>query len=112
MKRLSLLFLLAASSCQGYSYTPQPSPSDRRAFLSKTATLVTVGTLSSAKIAPIEPAQAVGPVKISLKNPIYSARICPPDKPIPGEKAMKGMKGLCVQVKADLEDNSPKVSLK
>lgn len=31
-------------------------------------------------------AQAVGPVKLNLKNPVYSAKPCPPEKPIPGEK--------------------------
>ena len=114
------LFLVVAGiipSCQGYTVNPKSgidsvvSTSDRRAFLAKTASLVTIGTLSSTTIAPVEPAQAVGPVKISLANPIYSATICPPDRPIPGEKAMKGMKGLCVTVKADLLDISPKVSL-
>lgn len=50
------------------------------------------------------PAHAVGPVKINLLNPTYSAVPCPKDKPIPGEKAMKGMKGLCVTVNVDLEN--------
>jgi hypothetical protein len=50
-----------------------------------------------------KPAQAIGPVKINLINPTYTAIPCPKDKPIPGEKAMKGMKGLCVTVKVDLE---------
>jgi hypothetical protein len=51
-----------------------------------------------------EPASAIGPVKINLLNPKYSAIPCPKDKPIPGEKAMKGMKGLCVTVDVDLEE--------
>ena len=54
------------------------------------------------------PAQAVGPVKINLLNPTYSAVPCPKDKPIPGEKAMKGMKGLCVTVDVDLEESPDK----
>jgi hypothetical protein len=57
-------------------------------------------------------AYAVGPIKIEIKNPTYTASPCPKDKPIPGEKAMKGMRGLCVQVKAELAENSPKVSSK
>ena len=53
-------------------------------------------------------ANAVGPVKISLNNPTYTAYPCPKDKPIPGEKAMKGMRPMCVQVHAELAENSPK----
>ena len=45
----------------------------------------------------------MGPFKINLLNPIYTTIPCPKDKPIPGEKAMKGMKGLCVTVEVDLE---------
>jgi len=81
---------------------------DRRAFLSK-ATAVAFSTLASIPIGgQVQSAEAVGPVKITLVNPIYSAKICPKDRPIPGEKAMKGMKGLCVTVKADLKERSPK----
>jgi hypothetical protein len=54
-------------------------------------------------------ANAVGPIKIGIINPTYTASPCPKDKPIPGEKAMKGMRGLCVRVKAELAENSPKV---
>ena len=54
-------------------------------------------------------ANAVGPVKIGIINPTYTASPCPKDRPIPGEKAMKGMRGLCVKVKAELAENSPKV---
>lgn len=50
------------------------------------------------------PANAIGPVKINLLNPKYTAIPCPKDKPIPGEKAMKGMRGLCVTVDVDLEE--------
>jgi len=52
-----------------------------------------------------KPASAIGPVKLNLLNPKYSAVACPRDKPIPGNKAMKGMRGLCVTVDADLEEN-------
>lgn len=53
-------------------------------------------------------ANAVGPVKINIINPTYTASPCPKDKPIPGEKAMKGMRPMCVQVQAELAENSPK----
>jgi hypothetical protein len=68
----------------------------RRDLLS-TGTLVTVGVLTGGSlVVQPEPAQAVGPVKINLLNPTYRARPCPKDKPIPGEKAMKGMKASIV----------------
>jgi hypothetical protein len=51
-----------------------------------------------------QPANANGPIKINLLNPKYPAIPCPKDRPIPGEKAMKGMRGLCVTVDVDLED--------
>jgi hypothetical protein len=54
------------------------------------------------------PANAVGPVKINLLQPSYTAAPCPKDKPIPGEKAMKGMRGLCVTVNAELEESPAK----
>mmetsp|Transcript_24816 Transcript_24816/g.52863 ORF Transcript_24816/g.52863 Transcript_24816/m.52863 type:complete len:274 (-) Transcript_24816:269-1090(-) len=60
-------------------------------------------SLSSSLLQP-EPASAIGPVKINLLNPTYTAIPCPKDRPIPGEKAMKGMRGLCVTVDVDLED--------
>ena len=56
----------------------------------------------------VSPAYAVGPVKIPLKVNSYTAKPCPKDKPIPGEKAMKGMRGLCVTVEAELTEKSPK----
>ena len=86
------------------------SSSDRRGFLSKAAS-ISFGIVSASKLTPQNggQAEAVGPVKVNLLDPIYSARICPKDKPIPGEKAMKGMRGLCVTVKATLEEKSPKV---
>ena len=55
----------------------------------------------------VPPVQAVGPVKINLLNPTYTAIPCPKDRPIPGEKAMKGMRGLCVTVEVDLEELPP-----
>lgn len=54
------------------------------------------------------PAHAVGPVKITLLNPTYTAIPCPRDRPIPGEKAMKGMRGLCVTVNVELEESPDK----
>ena len=84
----------------------------RRSFLGQSVAL-SLGALTAAQLTPSTggPAEAVGPVKINLKNPQYSAAPCPPSKPIPGEKAMKGMRGLCVTVKADLEGPPEKVSL-
>ena len=68
------------------------------------------GGLSSSTSSPLqpEPANAIGPIKINLLNPTYTAIPCPKDRPIPGEKAMKGMRGLCVTVEVDLEDKSEK----
>eukprot|EP00549_Striatella_unipunctata_P020457 CAMPEP_0118704504 /NCGR_PEP_ID=MMETSP0800-20121206/19275_1 /TAXON_ID=210618 ORGANISM="Striatella unipunctata, Strain CCMP2910" /NCGR_SAMPLE_ID=MMETSP0800 /ASSEMBLY_ACC=CAM_ASM_000638 /LENGTH=171 /DNA_ID=CAMNT_0006606407 /DNA_START=189 /DNA_END=704 /DNA_ORIENTATION=- len=43
-----------------------------------------------------------------MKNPVYTAQPCPKNRPIPGEKAMKGMRGLCVTVNAELVDTAPK----
>lgn len=85
--------------------------STRRSFLGQSAAL-SLGALTATQLTPGTggSAEAVGPVKISLKNPQYSAAPCPPSKPIPGEKAMKGMRGLCVTVKADLEGPPEKVS--
>jgi len=75
----------------------------RRAFLT-TSTAAAFGAIT---LRP-QSAEAIGPVKVTLINPVYSAQPCPPNKPIPGEKAMKGLRGLCVSVKADLESQSPK----
>uniref|UniRef100_A0A7S2QZX4 Photosystem II reaction center Psb28 protein n=1 Tax=Eucampia antarctica TaxID=49252 RepID=A0A7S2QZX4_9STRA len=89
--------------------TFQHVPSDRRAFLSKAAAM-SFGAATASKLTPQfgGEAQAVGPVKLNLVRPVYSASICPKDKPIPGEKAMKGMRGLCVTVQAFLEESAPK----
>lgn len=94
------------------------SSSSRRGFVSKsiafalgttTASLVNTNSMNNNNLSTGGVANAVGPIKISLVNPTYTAAPCPKDKPIPGEKAMKGMRGLCVQVKAELAENSPKV---
>jgi len=84
--------------------------SDRRTFVAKTASIISLGTITASKLTPQlgGEANAVGPVKLMLKNPVYSASTCPKDRPIPGQKAMQGMRGLCVTVKADLVDISPK----
>eukprot|EP01083_Nonionella_stella_P224236 798390_1 len=105
---LNLLPLLLVSNAYNVpsSSSTAAATTDRRAFFTKSATLL--GT--SALLTTFNPQQsnAIGPVKIGLENPTYTARICPPDRPIPGEKAMKGMKGVCVTVKANLTENSPK----
>lgn len=113
--RFSNLFFLFGFLKVSNAYT-QPSASSsgkviknnksRRAFL-QTASAITIASTLSTSVKP-EPAEAIGPVKLVLDVKDYSARICPPDRPIPGEKAMKGMRGLCVTVKADLVDKSPK----
>jgi hypothetical protein len=51
-------------------------------------------------------AHAVGPIKLTLIPTKYTAVVCPPDRPIPGEKAMIGMRGLCVTVEATLPTSS------
>ena len=86
------------------------SLSSRRGFFSRAISVAGTSTFLSTAITfgkPL-PSSAIGPTKIELLNPIYSAAPCPPSKPIPGEKAMKGMRGLCVTVKADLKGASPK----
>lgn len=89
-----------------------PSTSSRRGFVSKSVAFA-LGTATAANLAGTNSmaAHAVGPVKIDIKNPTYTAAPCPKNKPIPGEKAMKGMRGLCVQVKAELAENSSKVRI-
>ena len=82
--------------------------SRRDVFATVASTAITAssvaGILGGSPLSQPEPANAIGPVKINLLNPKYSAIPCPKDKPIPGEKAMKGMKGLCVTVDVDLEE--------
>lgn len=125
-----LFFLAATSSNDALAFRPQGvSPrtslklqaannnnnnkglSRRDVFATVASTAITAssvaGVLTSGGLDSIsqpEPANAIGPIKINLSNPKYSAIPCPKDKPIPGEKAMKGMKGLCVTVDVDLED--------
>lgn len=72
----------------------------RRDWLSGVATVS--GMIAVASVKPKE-AQAIGPVRIDLLNPKYSAVPCPKDKPIPGEKAMKGMRPMCVSVEVSLD---------
>jgi hypothetical protein len=82
---------------------------DRRSFLSSvvaTTGAIVAGGLSSSSM--LQPADAVGPIKLALDPKSYKAAPCPPSKPIPGEKAMFGMRGLCVTVQADLLESPPK----
>mmetsp|Transcript_12599 Transcript_12599/g.26575 ORF Transcript_12599/g.26575 Transcript_12599/m.26575 type:complete len:276 (+) Transcript_12599:78-905(+) len=95
-----------------------PSSSSRRGFISQSVAFALGSATASIAASNLETldnnisiggvANAVGPVKIDLVNPTYNAAPCPPSKPIPGEKAMKGMRGLCVTVKAELDENAPK----
>jgi hypothetical protein len=80
--------------------------SNRRAFLGQVASGLIIATVNT--ISPSDADALVGPVKIALKPKQYSAVICPPEKPIPGEKAMVGMKGLCVTVRAELLEQPPR----
>lgn len=81
----------------------EPSKSSsRRTFLGTSAALVAGSVLLP------QQAQAVGPVRIDLKNPTYTAIPCPKEKPIPGQMAMKGLKGMCVTVNVDLAEAAPK----
>ena len=57
----------------------------RRNFVSQ-GVAFTLGTVSAPFITGmpvVEPANAVGPVKIKIINPQYTAAPCPPSKPIP-----------------------------
>mmetsp|Transcript_20522 Transcript_20522/g.30844 ORF Transcript_20522/g.30844 Transcript_20522/m.30844 type:complete len:238 (+) Transcript_20522:152-865(+) len=106
--RFILLFSLLISSSAFHQVTRKRGKTSfalaagRRTFLATTA-----AAFAATAVRP-QPAEAIGPVKVTLVNPVYSAQACPPSKPIPGEKAMKGLRGLCVTVKADLESQSPK----
>jgi hypothetical protein len=84
------------------SSTEQWMTPDRRSFL------VAGAAASLVTLLPSTPAEAIGPVKINLVAKSYTAAPCPPSKPIPGEKAMAGMRGLCVTVQADLGEAAPK----
>jgi hypothetical protein len=78
----------------------------RRGFVTKSISSCWIGT--SILLTNSRPAQSIGPVKVDLQNPTYIAVPCPPSKPIPGEKAMKGLRGLCVTVQAELTEPPPK----
>ncbi|CAB9499853.1 expressed unknown protein [Seminavis robusta] len=121
MFRNHMVFLLAASASAFVTNNQHPNKvqtvchesatssgndsASRRAFLAASgfAGMTLISSFSSPPTA-----QAIGPVKIDLDNPVYSARPCPKDKPIPGEKAMQGMQGLCVTVDVDMKTQSPK----
>lgn len=117
--RAPLLFAGYLASCAAYSPTfmrmsaDSPAPvtvaPTRRSFF-QTAGAIALGTATASGFTASNggEAQAVGPVKLTLVNPVYSARPCPPEKPIPGEKAMKGMRGLCVTVDVDLKESADK----
>jgi hypothetical protein len=124
MARVSLLIAaLAAAAPASLAFQPvvsrhnlkqtelnaASSDVSRRDLIIGTAA-ASAGILLGSGISNPQPAQAIGPVKINLLNPTYSAVICPKDRPIPGEKAMQGMKGLCVTVEVDLE-NAPEKTL-
>lgn len=105
------LFLCAACFVEAWTIRDAPRTSSalsahrstRRAWFASTA------AASLVAFSPCHPAaQAVGPIKIALTPVQYNAVLCPPDKPIPGEKAMIGMRGLCVTVQATLDDGAPK----
>jgi hypothetical protein len=83
-------------------------PTTRRSFMASSiltggggAVLCAVATAAAA-IGGTPVAHAVGPIKLTLIPTKYTAVACPPDRPIPGEKAMIGMRGLCVTVEATL----------
>lgn len=82
----------------------------RRAFLAASATGIAISGGIITTISATRPlvAHAVGPVKIDLDIKSYSAVVCPPERPIPGEKAMEGMRGLCVTCEAELVERAPK----
>merc|ERR1719296_324506 len=111
------LHMTAPSPSSSFDSISSPSSSSsRRGFVSKsvafalgttTASIASTSSVSNT-IFTGGVANAIGPIKIDIVNPTYQAAPCPKDKPIPGEKAMKGMRGLCVQVKAELAENSPK----
>jgi hypothetical protein len=88
--------------------TTKESSIHRRTFIQSMGIVVS-GIMSTKFVTPQLPvADAIGPTKLTLVPTSYSAVICPPNKPIPGQKAMVGMKGLCVTVYADLKEKSPK----
>mmetsp|Transcript_55875 Transcript_55875/g.67353 ORF Transcript_55875/g.67353 Transcript_55875/m.67353 type:complete len:265 (+) Transcript_55875:58-852(+) len=100
-----------STSRPGWVSSSKQSTPSRRSFFTQISgnALVSISTVAAiTTTAAPQNAQAIGPVKVLLSNPVYTAGPCPPSKPIPGEKAMKGMRGLCVVVSADLKDGTPK----
>jgi hypothetical protein len=80
----------------------------RRHMIRYTTSTLLLSMLTTFALPPVSVTNAVGPIKIALVPLKYNAIICPPDRPIPGEKAMIGMRGLCVTVQAQLDTTSPK----
>lgn len=86
------LITLAAMLALAQAYAPtkilmadNQGMNSRRAFVSQ-GVAFTLGTASASFLTGntiVEPANAVGPVKIKIINPTYSAAPCPPSKPIP-----------------------------
>lgn len=83
------LITLAAALAAAKAYAPaklqmSDGVNSRRAFVSQ-GVAFTLGTASASFIkgTHVEPANAVGPVKIKIINPTYQAAPCPPSKPIP-----------------------------
>ena len=115
MVRVSLVFAVLCSSAAGFQLlqtnnapgmqtTSLSTTSTRRDWFSGIATMAGAITLLQQP----QEAQAIGPVRIDLLNPVYTATPCPKDKPIPGEKAMKGMRPMCVNVQVSLENQPDK----
>jgi len=92
-----------ASRASAFRTNSRRSHSRRSLFSNALSLCLGVFGVSSSLLPPPRPASAIGPVKVKLVNEVYSAVDCPKDKPIPGEKAMKGMRGMCVTVSADVE---------
>jgi hypothetical protein len=77
----------------------------RRQLFSKLPALALLSTITTSSP---NRANAIGPVKIGLTPTSYTALPCPKNRPIPGQKAMAGMRGLCVTVEASLDEAPPK----
>jgi len=91
------------------SIIPRNHSLEKTTASTRRSVLVQTLLASTILMGSVPPSVAVGPTKILLSNFRYSAKPCPKDKPIPGEKAMKGMRGLCVSVTADLQESPEKV---
>lgn len=105
----SLSLQMMSQVQQQQHFQDNPEGSSRRIFLTTQATAIATGMAfaTGSTVAP-QTANAIGPVKLSIIPTKYTAEPCPPSRPIPGEKAMKGMRGLCVTVEAELQDQPPK----